>query len=295
MVAPVVVLPAAPAIVGGAAVVSVPATAGASSVAVAGSSTALPLLAGLGAVALQGGVMAVTKGLAGWRAYSEQRIPQLQQQGLSYREAQRKAGEEFRQQSEEKQTKPKRTRPTEMKETKVRGAPKMTASIPLVVDARPDEAAAWDIAQGIVDFLLENSAPEDDFTAFLRQAEATYQRAKGETPEADQAEYTMGKTIGSVVLQVIARNGLTWDQLRPPQIAGRVVTGPGGVRRDLPEDTGGFSGFVSDVIESGIRQVPVIGREVDIDGDGDVGGSPNSPGTLELFAAPDLAAGFGRN
>lgn len=243
MVAPVAAVALPPVVTGGAVVAPVS----------SGGSVLIPLaLTGIavGGAAVAGGA------LGSWRAWSAVRIPEIQAEGKTYREAQRQAGREYKQQQINHNEGDKVT-------TKAKGSPKMTASIPLVVQAVPDEAAAWDIAQGVVDFLLTNASEETDYDAFARISEETYRRAKGLESDADELEYRMGQTIGSTILRVLAREGLTWEQLSPPQIAGRVVRTSSGTAR-LPQDN---STPGSDLIE----RVPSIG---DVDGDGDDGGVP---------------------
>ena len=221
-------------------------------------SSLLPLAA-LGAAAvgqsmLTGAVMAKT-----WNSWWPGRVRELvDSEGISRQEAMKRASAEWKSKG--------KSGGRMAKTTTVRGAPKLTAEIPMMVEAQPDLAAAWDVAQGVLDALRDNAAPRDDFRAFQRQAAAAFQRAKGDTSEADTAEYQMGQAIGRTLLLVAAQEGLTaadWQALTPPQ---------------LQADAGGVAGTAGSIIESLVGGA--TGLDIDVDGDGDSG---LGDGILSLF------------
>ena len=159
--------------------------------------------------------------------------------------------------------------------TKIKGAPSLKAEIEMVVQAIPDDAASWDIALGILDYLRDNAASKSDADVFRRQAAAARARAKGPTSEADSVEYRMGQAIGKTLLLVMADEGMTaadFVALTPPQ---------------LQANAGGIAGTVG---AAGETLAGLLGITTDLDGDGDQAGISDAAnavggGLVSLFEA----------
>lgn len=137
------------------------------------------------------------------------------------------------------------------RETKLKGGGGLNSlrlEMPFVVEAQPDLAAAWDVAEGLLDFLQANATGSTDREAFARKAAAAFRRAKGDESQADGHEYRMGEAIGEVLLLVMAHRGLTaddWIAAAPPQLgsasgivsgAAETVTGLLGINADVNND-----------------------------------------------------------
>jgi hypothetical protein len=93
--------------------------------------------------------------------------------------------------------------------------------MPYHYDSQPDLAAAWDVAEGILDFLSSNAAGMSQVAAFRRQAASAYARAKGMSSEGDHNEYELGQNLGQTLLLVMAHRGMSqnqWVEMLPPQI-----------------------------------------------------------------------------
>ena len=252
MVAPVVIPIVPGAAIAGTTVAAVP-TATATGVT---ATAASPLLLGLGLL-VGGGMTAATT----WSQFAKRRIGELQaDHGMSYREAQKQAGREFKQGGKVASNR---------KTTKLTGQRSLSAEIPYIVEASPDIAAAWDIAEGIVDGLIDNAAPRDDAAAFSRRADAAYARAKGPSVESDTVEYQMGTALAEAVLMVLSRRGVTadgWARMTPPQ---------------LPRNSRGVGAVGEGVLD-------ILGIGTDLDGDGDTSTVGDAVGTaaetvLSLF------------
>lgn len=209
------------------------------------------LVTATGATLVAGG--ATLSGLNAWRAFSSRRIPELQEQGMSYRDAQKQAGEEFKKQ------KNKGGSPVAdgTKVKGVRGLSSLRAEVPYQVTAEPDLAAAWDIAEGVLDFLMSNANPGDGQT-FRREAAAAWARAKGETPEHDQTEHNLGQAIGKALLLVAAHRGVTaddWSRMTPPQLGqlssglSRAAEAVTGIDVNNDGEVGGVADILGGVVE----------------------------------------------
>lgn len=183
------------------------------------------------------------KPVKSYQEFMKERSAELrEEQGLSQPEAMKIVGVEWKQykqaQGEERalpdtQEKPrqrKRGRPRKqkeegVKESKLRGLQSLKSlrlEVPYLVEAEPDVSAAWDVAEGIVDFLMENAVGVDEADAFQRRAMAAYMRAKGGTSQGDQTEYELGRSLGETLLLVMAYRGMTqlqWQAMSPPQLA----------------------------------------------------------------------------
>ena len=113
---------------------------------------------------------------------------------------------------------------TPIKQSKLKGAQSMRSlhlEMPYHIESQPDLAAAWDVAEGILDFLLTNAAGITQVEAFRRQAASAYARAKGMSSEGDHNEYELGQNLGQTLLLVMAHRGMTqnqWIEMLPPQI-----------------------------------------------------------------------------
>lgn len=173
-----------------------------------------------------------------YREFMAERQPELRAQGLSQGEAMRQIGEEWKAYKANQGTSPdqaeppkrKRGRPRKkqeekVKESKLTGMARLQSlrlEVPYLVEARPDVAAAWDVAEGILDYLFENAAGIDESEAFERRALATYARAKGGTSQADMTEYELGQSLGETLLLVMAQRRVSaadWIGMVPPQLA----------------------------------------------------------------------------
>lgn len=137
------------------------------------------------------------------------------------------------------------------RETEVRGGlHDLEARIPLVIESSPDIAAAWDIAEGVVDHLLDHAAKRDDHESAARRAAAAFQRAKGESHEADTAEHKLGQAVGAAMVLVLVHRGMKvgdWASMVPPELAG----GGGGILASAGETVMGLLGMEADFDESG--------------------------------------------
>lgn len=106
------------------------------------------------------------------------------------------------------------------RETTVKGgcAQRLSASIPLVVEAEPDIAAAWTIAEGIVDGLAaRNGVTQAEARS---KAAAMYARAHGIASEADTVEHRFGEALAEALVYVLVHRGLSWEELAPPELSG---------------------------------------------------------------------------
>lgn len=185
-----------------------------------------------------------------YHEFMKERLSDLRAQGLEQGDAMRQLGKEWKEYkanqggkenvsppiepvSDQTSEPPKRKRgrprkkPEEVrrvKESKLKGLDRLQSlrlEVPYLVEAEPDVAAAWDVAEGIVDYLLENARGIDDAAAFQRRAAAAYLRAKGGTSTGDQTEYELGKSLGETLLLVMAHRGMGqahWQAMAPHQL-----------------------------------------------------------------------------
>lgn len=187
-----------------------------------------------------------------YQDYLTERMPQLRDQGISPKDAMRQIGHEWR----EKKKGGNANKGADMpRETKMKGGlQSLRLELPLVVEAQPDLAALWDVAEGLVDFLLVNAKGTTDREAFVRRAAAAFARAKGETNEADGHEYRFGEALGEVLLLVMAHRGLTaneWVAMAPPQLGQE-----SGIVSGAVESATGILGLTTDVNDDG-RQTSI--------------------------------------
>lgn len=204
-----------------------------------------------GGLALAGGAMSQAA-LDGWRAFSAQRIPELQAEGMSYADAQKRAGKEYK----EGRRAEGGTVSDGAKLKGVRGLSSLRAEIPFQVKAEPDLAAAWDIAEGLIDELMEHANPGNG-DAFRRQAAAAYARAKGITPEVDQTEHDFGRSIAKALILVLGHRGVTaddWAAMAPPELGqassflSRGVEAVTGVDVNDDGDASGFGDVITGAV-----------------------------------------------
>ena len=136
-----------------------------------------------------------------------------------------------------------------MAETKVTGVPRRAKlEIPLVVDTRPDEAAGWDVVEGLLDGLMAR-ANSDDRASLIARAGQAYARAKGNSSKADQTEWELGHDLAATFILVLAHRGMTADQWASL----------------FPKELGTASGFVSGAVETAGG---LLGLGVDVNQDG---------------------------
>lgn len=106
----------------------------------------------------------------------------------------------------------------------------LRVSIPMVVDSDPDIAAAWDIAEGILDGLAALSGGGSNIQ---REAAAAFARAKGDSSTADTTEHAFGKALAEALRLVAVHRGMSsaeWAALAPTSLgAGSSVPGLPGV------------------------------------------------------------------
>lgn len=156
-----------------------------------------------------------------YKEFLKKRLGELTNQGMQPKDAMKLIGEEW--QAKKKQQK---NQGGPVSESKLKGASAQSfkglrLEVPYLVEAQPDLAAAWDVAEGLLDFLMENASGMTGAEAFRRRAAAAYARAKGATSEGDQNEYDLGRSLGEALLLVMAHRGLTqlqWVQMLPPQL-----------------------------------------------------------------------------
>lgn len=138
---------------------------------------------------------------------------------------------------------PKESTPMK-RETTVKGgcAQRLSASIPLVVEAEPDIAAAWTIAEGIVDALsARNGLSQQEARA---KAAAMYARAHGIQSEADTVEHQFGEALAEALVYVLVHRGLSWEELAPPELSGDA------------------EGWLDAVADAGVQAAPSIARGI---------------------------------
>lgn len=145
-----------------------------------------------------------------------------QTQDLPPKEAMKLIGPEWQQFKADHQTVTSApSSPIKQSTLKGQSARSLRLEVPYHYDSQPDLAAAWDVAEGLLDFLFSNAAGVTQAEAFRRQAASAYARAKGLSSQGDQNEYELGQNLGQTLLLVMAHRGLTqdtWVEMLPPQI-----------------------------------------------------------------------------
>lgn len=225
---------------------------------VAAASTLTPILVGGGLIAFGGGVYALSQtgaaaGQSGgssigrriarralkeginvankWNEWIAERVPELMEQGLSHGTAMDQARDEYRQRNQNSED-------GEMGEkkpatSKLVGAGRVDAmrlEVPYMLEAGPDLAAAWDVAEGILDYLLEESQGRTGAEALRRRAASAYRRAHGGSP-GDQMEQDLGQSLGEALVLVMIHRGITpqdWINMLPPDLASANGAPPSG-------------------------------------------------------------------
>jgi len=144
----------------------------------------------------------------------------------------------------------------------------MRVSIPLTLDPEPSMAAAWDIAEGIVDGLAQL---QNDDAGIQQEARAAYQEAKGIKEESDRVEYQFGLAMAKAIQLVCVQRGYTataWRALQPPGLGGtRDYLGGGLIDYAVgAEGESGAMGIAGDLLEN------VVGMGIEaITGEGEFG------------------------
>lgn len=158
-----------------------------------------------------------------YKEFMKARMKELVDEGLTPSEAMKAVGQEWQARKESASTAASSSTP--VKESKLKGAPgtfnHLRLEVPYLVEAQPDLSAAWDVAEGVLDFLMENAAGVSASEAFRRRAAAAYVRAKGGTSQGDQHEYELGRNLGEALLLVMAHRGVNqdqWIEMLPPQL-----------------------------------------------------------------------------
>ena len=203
-----------------------------------------------------------------YHRFVSERMPLLTEQGLSGAEAMKQISVEW---AERKAATASSATPGgEMPNptTKLKGGAAVQAmrlEVPFLVEAHPDLAAAWDVAEGLVDWLQDNAAGPSNREVFARRAAAAFARAKGETSQADAHEYRLGQALGEVLALVMSHRGLTandWVAFTPPQLgtaSGAIsttietVTGLLGIATDINND--GSQAAAGEVVGDGLEAV----------------------------------------
>lgn len=190
----------------------------------------------------------MAKKTSSYQDFVKSRMPQLRKKGLSPADAMKQIGEEW----SARKARGGGGSVGNSRETRVTGGLRsLKAEVPLVVQANPDIAAAWDIAAGILDYLEEQATELDPYQSAARRAAVLRARAKGESSEADTAEVQMGRAIGEVLISVMVHRGMTgaqWDALRPKQLRPE-----GGALTDAAEGLLGLLGLSVDLDKSGTQ------------------------------------------
>lgn len=153
-----------------------------------------------------------------------------------------------------------------MARTRMAGGLKtLRAEVPFEVESSPKLSAAWDIAEGVLDWLVAQGTPSGD--SLQQQAAALYRQAHGSDDESDSIERELGRTVAEVLVYVMAHRGLgksDWSALVP---------------RRLPDQGGTSSGPAELPIEEALMNL-LLGK-ADRDGDGE---------TTTVGSLPGLAA-----
>lgn len=185
-----------------------------------------------------------------YRQFLSERMKELTSQGMSGSDAMKQVAAEWN--ARKAANNGNTTEGGKMRETKMKGGLQtLRLELPLVVEANPDLAALWDVAEGVIDFLQLNARGDNDRQAFVRRAAAAFARAKGEASTADGHEYRMGEALGEVLLLVMAHRGLTaddWVSVTPPQLGQ-----PSGVISGATESVSSLLGIQADVNDDGIQ------------------------------------------
>jgi len=156
-----------------------------------------------------------------YREFMSRRQPELRASGMSQGEAMKQIGKEWKA-LKQSGSSPSQSGGQKVSETKLKGARSLQSlrlEVPYVAQAAPDLAAAWDVAEGLLDFLMSNASEQPD--AFRQRAIAAHARAKGLGSQGDQTEYELGQNLGEALLLVMAYRGLSsgdWLEMSPPQL-----------------------------------------------------------------------------
>ena len=157
-----------------------------------------------------------------YQEFMKTRLSELVDEGMASKDAMKQIGKEWRAYkagSTPTQTPPVSTQPAQSKLKGTRHT--LRLELPYQIEAQPDLAAAWDVAEGIIDYLMENASGISAAQSFRQRAAAAYVRAKGGTSEGDQNEYELGRNLAEALLLVMAHRGFTqdeWVQMLPPQL-----------------------------------------------------------------------------
>lgn len=88
-------------------------------------------------------------------------------------------------------------------------------AIPMVADGGEiSDDAAWDIAEGVLDYLVGQSNTPDKARAMRERASAIKRRVRGEDSggRGDQLEYQLGRKVGEMLMLVALDRGLSAEQ-----------------------------------------------------------------------------------
>lgn len=143
--------------------------------------------------------------------------------------------------------------PARKRATKTTGASvrSLAVSIPMEVESGPQIHAAWDIGEGLLDGLRELSSQAGAGSLQI-EAAAAFQRAKGETSEADSTEYTFGRALAQAVAYVAAHRGMSpaeWAALAPEGL-GSGGAGASGVLGSLSSSLPGIDLGGADLVDT---------------------------------------------
>lgn len=103
-------------------------------------------------------------------------------------------------------------------ETRIIGGQRLVRTrqlaIPIVDDGGEiSDDAAWDMAEGVLDYLVGESTSLDRASAMRQRASAIKRRVRGEgDTRGDQLEYELGQKIGEMLMLVALDRGLSAEQ-----------------------------------------------------------------------------------
>lgn len=194
---------------------------------------------------LTGAVLLGAHMMPTWKAFFPDALAEVkaEQPELSHQEAMAEVSKRYHALKSEKEAPVAKTKQT--------GVPtRAKLEIPLVVDTRPDEAAGWDVAEGLVDGLFMR-ANSDNRATLIARANQAYARAKGEVSREDQTEWELGRDLVETLILVLARRGVTpdqWASLFPKELGTQ-----GGIVSGTVESAGGLLGLGVDVNQDGAQ------------------------------------------
>jgi len=286
MSGPLILAPAAPLVVGGS-TVSVPLVLGGGLVLVGGGalaayslyqgakaggaatvSIAAPLAGALARPGLEarpqtikGGPMARKK--SAYQKYLASRLGELRAEGYDQANAMRIIGDEWR---AKKGSSPS-SAPPQSRYTG--GSPRnLRLSVPYETPTAPSRAATIDIAEGLLDGLIELTQPVNSPEAILARADAEYARLRGEgAAHGDMAEYELGQAIAASLQTVVAHRRMSpqdWVNLMPTTIRLLAQLDPNASAISLqgrgapPEDEGLFGRAMDFVSEQGATALDTL-------------------------------------